>query len=87
MGAPFANPLARAIVSPSVVLPGSAHERKMVWAGAMTEVANECAAGMKTLPPAEQHNTQLRINALTTVANILTTTATTPPFRIDKKTG
>jgi hypothetical protein len=61
--------------------------RKLVWAGAMNEVAQECAANLHLLSPAERRRETMRISALSTVANGLTTPVPLEPFRLNKGSG
>jgi hypothetical protein len=59
--------------------------RKLVWAGAMNEVAQECAANLHLLSPAERRRETMRISALSTVANGLTRSVPLEPFRLNKR--
>jgi hypothetical protein len=64
--------------APAPEHPVAAQQRRSSWADAMTVVAEEFAAGLKDLPPAERWKERARIEALTMAAGDLMSGAAPP---------
>ena len=80
---PDAEPTAEATRDPAPLPPStrtSEQQHRSAWANAMTQVAEECTAELKDLPPEERWKEMARIEALTIAAADLASGAPQPPI-------